>query len=220
LASLPPWYRPGWRCQVKLRLFPREEAYFDLLEAAATNMSAAAGVLVELVEDFTDTHERVKRLKELEHEGDRLTQAIIVRLNSTFVTPFDREDIHQLATSLDNVLDHIEAAADYLQLHNVDKPHERMLRLVEALAEAARLTADALPNLRRMRGFDTYFPEINRVENEGDRMYRRIIADLFSGKYEALDVLKYKKIIEEVEAAIDTLEDVANTIEGIVLKHA
>ena len=205
---------------MKIRLIPKEQSFFDLFEAQARNVQIAAEELLDLVKNYTDIERRVAHILEIEHQRDEVTHEVMRRLNTTFVTPFDREDIHQLATSLDNVLDHIEAAADYLQLHNVEKPHERMLRLTEALTEAAGLTAEALPHLRRMRGFDTYFREINRVENDGDRIYRRTIADLFSGKYEAMDVLKYKKIIEEVEAAIDMLEDVANTIEGIVLKHA
>jgi uncharacterized protein len=205
---------------MKIRLIPKDQSFFDLFEAQARNVQTAAEELLDLVKNYTDVERRVAHILEIEHQGDEVTHEVMHRVNTTFVTPFDREDIHQLATSLDNVLDHIEAAADYLELHNVEKPHERMLRLTEALAEGAALTAEALPNLRRMRGFDTYFREINRVENEGDRIYRRTIADLFSGRYEAMDVLKYKKIIEEVEAAIDTLEDVANTIEGIVLKHA
>ena len=205
---------------MKIRLIPREQSFFDLFEAQARNVQLAADELLDLVKNYTDVERRVAHILEIEHQGDDLTHQIMHTLNTTFVTPFDREDIHQLATNLDDVLDHIEAAADYLQLHNVDSPHERMLRLTEALAEGAQMTAAAMPTLRKMKGFDTYFREINRVENDGDRIYRRTIADLFSGKYEALDVLKYKKIIEEVEMAIDMLEDVANTIESIVLKHA
>jgi predicted phosphate transport protein (TIGR00153 family) len=141
------------------------------------------------------------------------------RLNTTFVTPFDREDIYKLASSLDDVLDHIEAAAEYLQLHKIERPLPQMVSLAETLAQAASHTANAMPGLRKMRDLETYWVEINRLENEGDRFYRRTIAELFSGDYRAMDVLKYEKIIEEIEAAIDRLEDVANAVESIVLKQ-
>jgi hypothetical protein len=141
------------------------------------------------------------------------------RLNTTFVTPFDREDIHHLAANLDDVLDHIEAAAEFLQLHKIAEPLPQMVSLSETLATAAGITADSMPNLRKMKDLDVYWVEINRLENEADRFYRRTIAQLFSGDYKAMDVLKWKDIIEEIEHAVDRLEDVANTIEGIVLKQ-
>jgi len=135
------------------------------------------------------------------------------------VTPFDREDIYRLAAHLDDVLDHVEAAAEYLQLHKIDRPLPQMVALAGTLSQAATLTATAMPGLRKMKGLDEYWVELNRLENEGDRSYRRTIAELFSGDYKAMDVLKYEKIIEEIEAAIDRLEDVANTVESIVLKQ-
>jgi predicted phosphate transport protein (TIGR00153 family) len=144
---------------------------------------------------------------------------MIRRLNTTFVTPFDREDIHRLASSLDDVLDHVEAAAEYLQLHRIESPLPQMLALAEILQKAAAITATAMPSLRKMKDLDAYWVEINRLENDGDRAYRRTIAELFSGDYKAMDVLKFKDIIEEIEQAIDRLEDVANTIESIVMKQ-
>jgi predicted phosphate transport protein (TIGR00153 family) len=141
------------------------------------------------------------------------------RLNTTFITPFDREDIHHLASSLDDVLDHIEAAAEYLRLHKIDHPLPQMISLAETLADGAGRTARALPALRRMADLSDYWIEINRLENEGDRSYRRTIAELFSGDYAAFDVLKFKDIIEEIEQAIDRLEDVANTVETIYVKQ-
>src|SRR5213595_3254262 len=140
---------------MKIRLIPKEQSFFDLFEAQARNAQIAAEELLDLVKNYTDIERRVAHILEIEHQGDEVTHEVMHRLNTTFVTPFDREDIHQLATNLDDVLDHIEAAADYLQLHNVEAPHERMLRLTEALAEAAQLTVVAIPNLRRMKGFDT-----------------------------------------------------------------
>jgi predicted phosphate transport protein (TIGR00153 family) len=204
---------------MRLRIIPREESFFDLFEEMAEKVKAGAQALLDLLREYSDLDRKAGRVLDIEHEGDELTHEVMRRLNTTFVTPFDREDIYQLASNLDDVLDHVEAAAEYLQLHKIEEPLPQMVSLAETLGSAARLTATAMPGLRRMRGLDSYWVEINRLENEGDRLYRRTIAELFSGDYKAMDVLKYEKIIEEIEQAIDRLEDVANTIESIVLKQ-
>jgi predicted phosphate transport protein (TIGR00153 family) len=204
---------------MRLRIIPREESFFDLFEEMAEKVKAGAEALLDLLREYSDLDRKAGRVLDIEHEGDELTHEVMRRLNTTFVTPFDREDIYQLASNLDDVLDHVEAAAEYLQLHKIEEPLPQMVSLSETLASAARLTATAMPGLRKMRGLDSYWVEINRLENEGDRLYRRTIAELFSGDYKAMDVLKYEKIIEEIEQAIDRLEDVANTIESIVLKQ-
>jgi uncharacterized protein len=204
---------------MRLRLIPREESFFDLFEEMALKCKQGADELLALLMDYSDLDQKAGRVLDIEHEGDELTHEVMRRLNTTFVTPFDREDIHLLATSLDDVLDHIEAAAEYLQLHKIEQPLPQMVKIAETLARAAAYTATAMPGLRKMKALDDYWVEINRLENEGDRLYRRTIAELFSGDYKAMDVLKYKDIIEEIEQAIDRLEDVANAIEGIVLKH-
>jgi predicted phosphate transport protein (TIGR00153 family) len=204
---------------MRLRLVPREESFFDLFEAMAHKVAQGAAELLGLLEDFTDIHRKVGRVLDIEHEGDEITHDVMRRLNTSFITPFDREDIHHLASDLDDVLDHIEAAADYLQLHGISEPLPQMKALGQTLALAATKTADAMPQLRHMKGLEDYWVEINRLENEGDRSYRRTIAEIFSGDYRAMDVLKFKDVIEEIEQAIDRLEDVANTIEGIVLKQ-
>ncbi|MDQ3962975.1 MAG: DUF47 domain-containing protein [Actinomycetota bacterium] len=203
----------------RLRLIPREESFFDLFEEMARKVQQGADELHGLLSEYSDLDRKAGRVVDIEHEGDELTHEVMRRLNTTFITPFDREDIHRLASSLDDVLDHIEATAEYLQLHKIDQPLPQMVALAGTLAQAASLTAEAMPGLRKMRGMETYWVEINRLENEGDRFYRRTIAELFSGDYKAMDVLKWKDIIEEIETAIDRLEDVANTIEGIVLKQ-
>jgi len=204
---------------MRLRLIPREESFFDLFEEMATKVQEGADQFLNLLEDYTDLDSKAGRVMDIEHEGDELTHEVMRRLNTTFVTPFDREDIYRLASSLDDVLDHIEAAADLLQLHKIAEPLPQMTRLAQTLAQAARKTAVAMPKLREMKYMDEYWVEINRLENEGDRSYRRTIAELFSGDYKAMDVLKWKDIIEEIEGAIDRLEDVANTVESIVLKQ-
>ena len=203
----------------RLRLIPREESFFDLFEELARKVQEGAEALLELLQNYSDLDRKAGRVLDMEHEGDELTHEVMRRLNTSFITPFDREDIHRLASNLDDVLDHIEATAEYLQLHKIEQPLPQMVSLAETLAQAARLTADAMPGLRKMKNLEAYWIEINRLENEGDRSYRRTIAELFSGDYKAMDVLKWKDIIEEIETAIDRLEDVANTIEGIVLKQ-
>ncbi|HVF52178.1 MAG TPA: DUF47 domain-containing protein [Actinomycetota bacterium] len=202
-----------------MRLIPREESFFDLFEEMAKKVHQGAVELHDMLEDYTDVDRKTGRILDIEHEGDELTHEVMRRLNTTFITPFDREDIHRLASNLDDVLDHIEAAAELLQLHKIVQPLPQMTSLAETLASAAKHTAEAMPALRKMKGMESYWVEINRLENEGDRSYRRTIAELFSGDYKAMDVLKWKDIIEEIESAIDRLEDVANTIEGIVLKQ-
>lgn len=203
----------------RLRLIPREESFFDLFEELARKVQQGADALLELLQNYTDLDRKAGRVLDIEHEGDELTHEVMRRLNTSFITPFDREDIHRLASNLDDVLDHIEATAEYLQLHKIEQPLPQMVTLAETLAQAARHTAEAMPGLRKMKNLETYWIEINRLENEGDRSYRRTIAELFSGDYKAMDVLKYEKIIEEIEQAIDRLEDVANTVESIVLKN-
>lgn len=204
---------------MRLRLIPREESFFDLFEQLAQKVQEGAEELLDLLKNYSDLDRKAGRVLDIEHEGDEITHEVIRRLNTTFVTPFDREDIHLLASSLDDVLDHIEAAAEYLQLHKIGEPLPQMVSLAETLASAAGITAKSMPGLRRMRGLNDYWVEINRLENEGDRAYRRTIAELFSGDYKAMDVLKFKDIIEQIETGMDRLEDVANTVEGIVLKQ-
>ena len=203
----------------RLRIVPQDRSFFDMFEQLADTVAQGAEELLDLLKNYSDLDRRVGKVLDIEHEGDEITHGIIKLLNTSFVTPFDREDIHHLASSLDDVLDAIEAAAEYLQLHKIEVPLPQMVQLTETLAEAARKTSDAMPRLRKMRDLENYWIEINRLENEGDRFYRRTIAELFSGDYKAMDVLKWKEIIEQIEGAIDRLEDVANTVESISLKH-
>lgn len=204
---------------MRLRLVPREESFFDLFDALAEKVLAGASALLELLNNFQDLDRKVGHIVDIEHEGDEIVHEIMRRLNTTFVTPFEREDISQLGSYLDDVLDHVEATAELLQLHKIEHPLPQMITLAETLAQAAQITATAIPGLRKMKGLESYTVEVNRLENEGDRAYRRTIAALFSGEFAAMDVLKWKDIIEEIEEAIDRLESVANTVEDIVLKQ-
>jgi predicted phosphate transport protein (TIGR00153 family) len=209
---------------VRLRIFPREESYFDLFEAAADNAAEAARLLLDLVEDFVDPEMKAKRLVEVEHEGDRITHAILSRLNSTFVTPFDREDIYALASQLDDVTDALEAGADMLVLHKVMEPIDPVVEQARLIERACRETAAGVRHLRHLEQepLRRYWVTINELENEGDRLYRRARADLyaFSGEHPARYVLTWKDIVEQLEEALDVLEHVAHTVESIVLKHA
>jgi uncharacterized protein len=209
---------------VRLRIFPREETFFDLFDAAADSVATAASLLRDMVDDFVDPEMKAKRLTEQEHEGDRITYAILSRLNSTFVTPFDREDIYDLATELDDVTDAIEAAADMLVLHKVVEPIEPVREQARLLEEASRETARGLRHLRKLAQDElrAYWVRINELENQADRLYRRARAELYSfeAEHPARYLLIWKDIIEQLEEAMDALEHVAHTVESIVLKHA
>jgi uncharacterized protein len=204
----------------KFRLIPRDESFYDLFVKDAEIMVQAAEALQDMVTNYEAVESKARRLHDLEHEMDEVTHEILRRVNTTFVTPIDREDIHELASSLDDVLDHLDAAADLFVLHNIEEPLPEMKAQADLLLRAARSTEEAMRKLPAFDTLDSYWVEINRLENEGDRIYRRGIADLFSGDYKAMDVLKWRDIIDELEAAMDELEDVANTLEGIALKQA
>jgi uncharacterized protein len=209
---------------VKLRIFPREESYFDLFDAVAANVADAAEQLLDMVEDFVDPEMKAKRLVELEHEGDRLTHAILSRLNSTFITPFDREDIHALAAQLDDVVDAMEAAADMMVLHRVLEPLGAVVEQARLIEAAATETVTGVRNLRglKQQPLRAFMLAINELENEGDRLYRRARADLynFTGEHPAQYVLIWKDIVEQLEEALDSFEHVAHTVESILIKHA
>ncbi len=204
----------------RFRLIPREESFYELFVKQAEIVHHGAELLRSIVTNFDDVPAQARRLHDIEHEADEVTHEVMRRLNTTFVTPLDREDIHELASSMDDVMDHIDAAGDLLVLHKIEKPLEEMKAQAELVVKAAGTTLDAMRVLPSFDRLSDYWVEINRLENEGDRVHRQAIADLFSGDYKALDVLKWKDIIDELEAAMDEIEDVANTLEGIALKQA
>ncbi len=205
---------------MRLKILPREESFYDLFEKAAANLSEGARLLAKLLTDFHDPEAAHAEIRQREHEGDEITHQIIRALNTTFVTPFDREDIHHLASNLDDILDAIEAVSDLLVLHRIENILPEMRQQAEVLSRAADQVQQAMSEIRGFAGLDKYWVEINRLENEGDRVYRKTVAKLFSGEYKAMDVLKWKDLVDQLEAAIDGCEDVANTLESIVLKHA
>ena len=204
----------------RFQVIPRSHDFYELFERAAANVAEAAEMLSKLLADFRDPEAAHADIRQREHEGDEITHEIMRALNTTFVTPFDREDIHRLASGLDDILDGMEAVADLLVLHHIEQILPEMRQQAEVLARAADQTYQAMTQLSGFSGLDKYWVEINRLENEGDRVYRKTVAHLFSGEFKAMDVLKWKDLVDQLEAAIDGCEDVANTLESIVLKHA
>jgi len=211
---------------VKFPFLPNGGSYFDLFDAAGNNLAEAARLLLDLVGDFVDPELKAKRLVDCEHEGDRLTHAVYSRLNSTFVTPFDREDIYLLAGRLDDVVDSIEAAADMLVLHRVVEPIEAVIQQARLIDRMTKETAAGLVHLRDLsRGpLQSYMVRIDELESEGDRIYRRALAGLYAFSDEddrlARHVLTWKDIVDELERAMDSLEHVADAVSSIVLKNA
>jgi predicted phosphate transport protein (TIGR00153 family) len=205
---------------VVFQVIPRERAFFDLLERAADTAALGARELADLVDDTGAAAVHSARIQELEHDGDDLTHQIMATLNTTFVTPFDRQDIHDLASSIDDVLDGQEAVADLLVLLHIEEPIPHLRQQTDVLVRATKAVALAVRGLRSIGEVDRLWADINRLEREGDRVYRRAVADLYSGDYKAMDVLKWKDILREMEAAIDSCEDIADVIESIALKQA
>ncbi len=202
------------------RLRPVETSFYDLFTKSANQLVQGAALLSEMMVDGGDRHSIAERMREQEHLADDIAHDVIRQVNKTFVTPFDREDIYSLASGLDDVMDYMEEAVDLVLLYEVGSLPDELIEQVEVLQRCAALTAEAMPRLRSMQDLDEYWIEINRLENAGDKSYRRILANLFSGQYEALDVLKLKDIVDSLEHAVDAFEKVANTIEQIHVKES
>jgi len=199
-------------------LFPREEDFFVLFRKQAALVREGCGQLLEMVSAFDRLEERAKQLKEVEHRADVVTHEIFERLNRTFITPLEREDIHQLASNLDDVLDAVEAIGARLFLFQVGRPPAEALRMATILTECATQIEQAVDNLKQMNNLISFTMEINRLENEADGISRQVTVDLFSGKHDLLDVMRWKEIYGRLEGAADKCEDVANAIESIVVK--
>jgi predicted phosphate transport protein (TIGR00153 family) len=199
----------------------RDRLYFDLFEEAGGNIVRAADLLDQLLRSFPDRREELTRdILICEQEGDRITHDIIRRLNETFVTPIDREDIYALASALDDVVDYTEEVADYLGLYKIEAPFEQAQRLAHVLMQAARQISEAMPRLRDFDDMSHYTVEVNRLENDGDRISREAMAALFEGGIDPMVVIRWKDIYERLENAIDATETVANILEGIVIKNS
>jgi predicted phosphate transport protein (TIGR00153 family) len=198
----------------------RDRAYFELFEEAGKNILKAANLLEQMLSNFPDSKDLALEIKGCEQEGDRITHDIIDRLNHTFVTPIDREDILALASALDDIVDFTEEVADYLGLYKIEAPMDQAIKLARVLMAASRQISEAIPRLRGFRDISHYTVEINRLENEGDRITREAVASLFDGGIDPMVVIRWKDIFERLEAAIDAAEKVANILEGIVIKNS
>jgi predicted phosphate transport protein (TIGR00153 family) len=208
---------------VVFSLIPKDEKFFDILEEAADNVVKGATAFRELVRNWSLSSDKIQQIRDIEHEGDRMTHEVISRLNRTFITPIDREDIHSLATELDDVIDIIQATMDRMQLYRIDKSSPILLQMVEVLlqsTEAIRKAIRSLRNLKDRRQTLDFCIEINRLENEGDAILKTALGELFADKKDVLEIIKWKEVYEAAEFATDKCEDIANVIEGIVVKNA
>jgi hypothetical protein len=199
---------------------PRDRVYFELFEEAGRNVMRAAQLLEELLSEYPDNRNLAQDIRDCEHEGDRITHEILDRLNHTFVTPIDREDILALASALDDIADYIEEVADYLGLYKIEAPMEQAIKLAQVLHKASTQVAEAMPQLRGFHDITAHTVEINRLENEGDRITREAIASLFDGGIDPMVVIRWKDLFERLEDAIDATEHVANILAGIVIKNS
>jgi predicted phosphate transport protein (TIGR00153 family) len=207
---------------VRFPFIPREEVFFPLFEESARNMVKAAQTLKELVDNWQDVEQKINEITELEHQGDTITHQIIAQLNRTFVTPFDREDIAELAHTLDDVTDFIHAASDAMLIYKVDPPSQRAKELAGIIVEGATEIGKAMPQLRHRSQLKQIFErcvELNRLENEADRVYRSALAELFSDARDMARVIQWREIYQHMESATDRCEDVANVLEGVAIKH-
>ena len=203
----------------RLSLVPKDREFFNLFDEAGTNILRAAQLLGQLIKQWPDAGGLGREILICEQEGDRITHDIIHRLNSTSVTPIDREDIYSLASALDDVVDFTEEAADFMGLYNIEAPMEQAQHLARVLEDSCRNVAQALARLRGFQDLNHYLVEVNRLENEGDRITREALASLFRGGIDPMVVIRWKDIFERLEHAIDATEKVANILEGIVVKH-
>ncbi len=210
---------------MKFKLRPSEGAFYDYFNQAAQNLVRGAELLTGLT--ASASAEQVQgiseALQEVEHSNDDVTHALYNKINSTFITPFDREDIYRLGSQLDDVMDAMESAGNLVYLYGLSSipsmPRE-MAQQIDTLNQLARITADAMPGLKGMKDLEPYWIEVNRLENQGDQQYRMLLVRLFSGEYDPLTVMKMKEVADDLEEAVDAFEHVANTVETIVAKES
>lgn len=215
---------------MRFRLVPRDDGFFPLFNEAAENIADCARRLREMLDHFAaddpiasgghDLERLANLVSDCEQRGDDLTRTILRRLNSSFVTPFDREDIHALTEELDDVVDEMQAAADLLVLHRVEKPLPEVRDLADILVKATEANIALIAKLPKLRGLEPELEAIGRLESEADRVYRRSVARLFGGEFKAFAVLKWKDVVESIEASVNAIENISDIVESIVLKHA
>jgi predicted phosphate transport protein (TIGR00153 family) len=198
---------------------PREREFFDLFEEAGANIVRASELLERMLESWPEHGELAREVVVCEQEGDRITHDIIQRLNSTFVTPIDREDIYALASALDDVVDFVEEVSDFFALYRIEAPMDQATEMARILHQATRAIAGAIPRLRTFKDIHHFTVEVNRLENDGDRVLREALASLFERGIDPMLVIRWKDIFERLEDAIDSTERTANILEGIVIKN-
>lgn len=204
-----------------MRLLPRQEEFFDLFIAVATRNKEAAGRLRELFAADPDRRSvHVQAIKQLEHEADQVTHEVVNRLDRTFITPLDREDIHALASNLDDVIDAIDGIARRAQIFHLGPTRPGVMRLVEVIERMVAVLAEAVAKLRKGDEVLKYCIEAKKLEEEGDTIYHEVLGDLFAKETNALEVIKWKEIYDHLERTLDQAEDVANVLESITIKHA
>jgi predicted phosphate transport protein (TIGR00153 family) len=203
-----------------LRLIPKETEFFDLFAEMANNVTVGATQLRDLLQNYTDVLASVQKIKGTEHRGDDIAHAVFVKLNSSFITPFDREDIHTLTSTLDDVLDFINAAADRLVTYKISHPPAAAAELAVIILRQAEELAKAVALLEKGDELLKYCVEVNRLENEADRIATNAIGRLFETETDPILLIKHKELLEVLERATDKAEDVANVLETVVLKSA
>ena len=204
----------------RLSLLPRDRTFFDLFIEAGENTVKASRLLDQMMATWPDSGDLPKQVIDAEHEGDRITHDIIQRLNSTFVTPIDREDIYGLATQMDDIVDYTEEAADFLGLYKIEAPMSQAQELTKVLVAACEQLAAGLEHLPDFKDLDKYWIEIHRLENDGDRISRDAVASLFSNGIDPMVVIRWKDMFAVLENAIDATETAAQILEGIVIKNS
>lgn len=202
------------------RLVPRDRVFFDLFNQAGQNTLRAARLLQEMVEKWPDSGDLAREILLAEQEGDRITHDIVQRVNSTFVTPIDGEDIYGLATRLDDIVDQIEESADFMGLYRIEAPMDQALAMTDVLVRSCEQLALLLERLRGFKDLQKYWIEIHRLENDGDRLFRDAVAALFSHNPDPMMVIRWRDIFLRLERAIDATEAAAHILEGIVIKNS
>lgn len=205
---------------MRFRLIPRDESFYPLFEEQASHTASTAEALIALVSVLPVSADGVRAIVDAERAGDEINKRIRSLLETSIVTPFDREDIQNLANTLDDVLDEMRAIADHLQLHDISTSIPGVTEQVALLGRAAEANVRLVGQLRTLRGTQAIADEIERIESEADGQYRKVTAELFSGRHDALEILKWKDIVEAIEAAIDAIEDASDVVQSIVVKHA
>ena len=201
-------------------LVPRDRVFFDLFTQSGENSLHAARLLQEMLAEWPESEALAREILLAEQEGDRITHELIQRLNSTAITPLDSEDIYGLATSLDDIVDHIEETADLMVLYKIEAPMEQAITMADVLVHSSEQVAIALKGLRDFKGLEKHWIEIHRLENEGDRVYRDAVASLFANGIDPMVVIRWKDLFTGLERAVDACESVAHILEGIVIKNA